>query len=349
MSKLSFPAGIMTGALIGVIAFIYIAPSNSIKNAQEKVDLSTFPIRGEISLANPINHNDGSRYSLFAVQPDRHGLLKIEQSGALNGYLTIYRGSPDEDSSLVSRETYLNHAYIWVDDVADDAITIVVNGQDANSFGPFRLQSEWLDIQNDAELAEGTRIDGFMNGAVNEYTLVIEEEGLYQIDMRSDDFDSYLRMNGNGLDLYDDDGGEGLNARIVSVFQPGTYRVEATSPYVDSAKGLYDIEFTRIGLDENFALHGAIELNQTVRGLLYQQEVIYQLHLSEDRAIEVDVRSDNFDTVVDLRGTGVFLTDDDGGEGTNSRLYTDVLEAGDYTIRVYPYSSGNGEFELTVR
>ncbi len=83
--------------------------------------------------------------------------------------------------------------------------------------------------------------------------------------------------------------------------------------------------------------------------MLYQQEVIYQLHLSEDRAIEIDVRSDNFDTVVDLRGAGVFLTDDDGGEGTNSRLYTDVLQAGNYTIRVYPYSSGTGEFELTVR
>ena len=53
-----------------------------------------------------------------------------------------------------------------------------------------------------------------------------------QVDLRSDDFDPFLYVVGPGLGegLRDDDGGNGLNARLcIALTEPGEYRVVASS------------------------------------------------------------------------------------------------------------------------
>jgi WD40 repeat protein len=64
------------------------------------------------------------------------------------------------------------------------------------------------------------------------YTVQLEKGRVYQIDLRSKTFDAYLRLEGADRKelARDDDGGGGLNARIVfHCRETGTYRIIATS------------------------------------------------------------------------------------------------------------------------
>ena len=64
------------------------------------------------------------------------------------------------------------------------------------------------------------------------YTVLFEAQKTYQIDLMSDQFDAYLRLeNPAAMPLVaNDDGGEGRNARILYTCpQAGTYRIVATT------------------------------------------------------------------------------------------------------------------------
>ena len=75
----------------------------------------------------------------------------------------------------------------------------------------------------------------------------IERAGSYVIDMQSDDIDSSLELLHNGASLAeDDDGGDGLNARIVELLQPGTYTIRARALYnYGGSEGSYRISINR--------------------------------------------------------------------------------------------------------
>lgn len=73
-----------------------------------------------------------------------------------------------------------------------------------------------------------------------------------------------------------------------------------------------------------------------------------------NQSITIDVTSDDLDTVVELftgrsAGGESIGRDDDGGGGTNSRLYTYLPRSGPYTAQVTSYYyGGGGAFNLTV-
>lgn len=74
------------------------------------------------------------------------------------------------------------------------------------------------------------------------WTMVLESTTTVQIDLTSDVFDTFLIVedeNGIGI-AQDDDGGSGLNSRLVHTFEPGQYRVVATS-YGPRETGTYQL------------------------------------------------------------------------------------------------------------
>lgn len=77
------------------------------------------------------------------------------------------------------------------------------------------------------------------------YQVTLAEAGIYQIDMISNDVDAYLELEGNGVVLSDDDGGEDLNARIHSYLEAGSYRVIARS-FDDNSEGSYQLTLTPV-------------------------------------------------------------------------------------------------------
>jgi hypothetical protein len=76
-----------------------------------------------------------------------------------------------------------------------------------------------------------------------EYTIHLEQGQKYQIDLMSDQFDTYLFLLNDAKKLLasDDDGGEGLNSRLFfSPPQTGMYRIQA-SCFGGTATGRYSL------------------------------------------------------------------------------------------------------------
>ena len=64
--------------------------------------------------------------------------------------------------------------------------------------------------------------------------------------------------------------------------------------------------------------------------------------------MRLDAISSQVDTVLRVVGGDVELTDDDGGNGTNSRL-EETLPAGHYTVDVSSLNNGAGMVEVRVQ
>ncbi|MCR4338689.1 MAG: hypothetical protein NUW01_02260 [Gemmatimonadaceae bacterium] len=176
------------------------------------------------------------------------------------------------------------------------------------------------------------------------------------LDMRSSEFDPFLTLYSIGPQAatrvaQDDNGGGGLNSRIV-------YRIPADGEYVARAErrqpgrsGSYTLSFnssaraSRFGLrspsDRTIAPNSAVSSELDGSDPKMRDGTPYELWTYVGRSgetIRITLRSDDFDAFVSI-GTitnGVFTaieSADDGAGGTHSRLDITLPFAGEYVVR----------------
>jgi hypothetical protein len=190
-----------------------------------------------------------------------------------------------------------------------------------------------------------------------------------QIDMISSSFDAFLILqdaNGNEL-IRNDDGGEGLNARIVYTL-PSTaqYRVIANT-YRQGAFGQYTLRLsaggaaTPGGTTLTVGVRGTISLGQTISGTLVSTDPrlvdrsVYHAYLFSGRAgqrITLEVMSEDFDAYAIIQdASGTKLTeDDDSGGNLNARLSYTLPYTGTYRLVANAYREGSyGRYRIAVR
>ena len=178
---------------------------------------------------------------------------------------------------------------------------------------------------------------GYMHEGLNsfdgyrgqEYLVQVESGLAYQIDVMSDDFDAYVVVYlPDGSRLFDDDGGEGLNARIVVEPETsGEMRVIARS-FSRTPVGNYAVEIMA------FSTQPA-EVRQIGPGMHFgnlgpgsgsfedYRADEYLLPVIDGQGLQIDVMSNDFDAyVVILHPDGTREFDDDGGSGLDARLRT---------------------------
>ena len=181
--------------------------------------------RGEITTAHRINYNDGSRS--IARMIDAGQAVSFETSGALCAKLLVLHdgetvagpNQPDCDSSGSSNSSSLSMLA-----TGKGRYRVAVSGSGAQSYGPFRIEARALQVhRGDAPLQPGADIVDFLSGGTRTYRLDIRQSGYYVIDMHSTELDSALELQGGGVSISDDDGGEGLNSRIRVPLEPGSY------------------------------------------------------------------------------------------------------------------------------
>ena len=185
-------------------------------------------------------------------------------------------------------------------------------------------------------------------------------------------FDTYLRLEGPGVNQTDDDGGEGNNARLVATAaaEGGAYRIHAMG-YNSEALGAYTLIIRRFTISQEprpapVGVEGVPGMRQGVRravvsaslthtGTLTAQSAqldgkpfdSYTIELSPNEQIDLSMNA-NFDTFLKLEGPGVDQSDDDGGEGNNARIIASVT-GGRYTIHAMGYNlEAIGEYELKL-
>ena len=211
---------------------------------------------------------------------------------------------------------------------------------------------------NETLTSSAARSEGCSGCFADVYEFSITTTESLLITLNSEEFDAYLRVldaNGSAV-VTDDDGGNGTNSRIRQSFGPGTYRVEATS-FDTGESGAY--EFT-VRLATN-PVAGVIQVGQTVNGNLSGTSGrsvgcdacfadLWQFDVSSTQTLVIALASTEFDSYLRVLDSNqvTLSSDDDGGDGTDSRLVRSFTP-GTYFAEASTYDAGeSGAYALSV-
>lgn len=171
---------------------------------------------------------------------------------------------------------------------------------------------------------------------------------VYEIELVSKDFDTYLRLrDAKGKEVAkDDDGGEGLTALLYySPAQAGRFTIVATS-FQGNGTGNYTliIRHSKGEVKQGKLSAASPRLN----GKPYQP---YKSRFVAGKTYQIDLVSNDVDTYLYLRKGGkVVASDDDGGSDLNSRITFTPDATGNYEVLASRFGNqASGSFTLIVR
>jgi len=340
-------SGLRYGLLAGALLTLGYAGAASAQRAS-KLTIGN-EISDEITASNRINYNDGSYSKLYRFKATPGEVVVFRSSGELNAGLALYVN--DKLVARSSRNGEDNDHILSFRIQSKDKHLLAVNGKNREALGTFTLNSKQLNLEDIQVLTPDTpAITSWTDGS-QELQLQIEQSAHYQIDMESDEIDSVLKLTGNGLELEDDDGGEGLNARLFVHLKPGTYTLNPSgyhSSEEDITSGIYTLAVKTFPVPAELNNEGRLPLDGTVfTGLFEGQDRTYTLQLEQTQWVTIDLRSEMFDAYLSLKGKNIERENDDGGEGLNARLSV-VLDPGTYEIIAQAARPGTGLFELSA-
>lgn len=163
----------------------------------------------------------------------------------------------------------------------------------------------------------------------------------------SDDYDSYLILEYNGIEqIYNDDGAGNLDSRLGPYVLPSTgeYTLVVTS-LSRSDTGSYEVTLDRVDL-------ATIEFNEatTVEFAPNDSSLYFQFEANAGDVIDIEVDSD-LDTslsLVDPSGYSV-VNDEDSGSGSNPEaLGVSLSSSGTYTLILQSVEGEAGPVEVSV-
>lgn len=300
-------------------------------------------LRGEITSASELNGKDGSRFNRYALSLEEDDIVEISLSGALQGVVALY----DDQLQLLDNASTVRHR---VDETGD--YVVVVSGNDAHSYGPFTVNTRVVELTDADSVTVGQPVDSWLQGSSREISLTIEEAGLYQLEMRSDDFDAYLEIAGpNGYAREDDDSAGNLDARIADFLAPGEYTLTARSAYGDG-NGVYTLSVEPHELPGNGELRndGALTPDDSLNGWYSGQELNYQVEIEEAGMYQIEMRSNDVDSYLVLEGPNGYYREDDDSAGNLDARIADFLAPGVYELTARTaYGQSSGMFTLSMQ
>jgi hypothetical protein len=187
----------------------------------------------------------------------------------------------------------------------------------------------------------------------------LSEATRVRIDLASTAFDALIVVTDLNFQVlgFDDDGGGGTNARLVTTLMPGSYIVWATA--FDDRVGQFQLATQILEPYTCTNTPVVIAVGETRSGTLGAGDCVFdsghyadawRLTLASATTVRIDLTSSSFDAYLllsDANGTTI-ASDDDGGDGFNSRL-TLTLPAGQYTLWATSYNAGEtGAYQLSV-
>jgi hypothetical protein len=191
------------------------------------------------------------------------------------------------------------------------------------------------------------------------HTFKAQAGKLYQIDMTSDKFDTYLWLqDGTGKEIMkdDDSGDDGKNHNARLFFAPeaeGEYKIIAGS-FGDNGKGAYTLNIqplpeVKIG-DKTKVTIGAND--SKVKGNILFKGVAVKLE--QGKTYKLDLTGDNnvIDPILAIGKPGapkLEAIDDDGGGGLNSRIMFTPKTTGIYFVGCGSLGAKSGDLELTIQ
>jgi len=358
--------------------------------AQQQIPIGT-SVTGQLLLSDPVMA-DQTHYKLFTFMGTAGQTVQIDlMSADFDAYLylkgndgqTIAHdddGGGGHNARIVQTLPYTGMYQIYANTLSrgeSGSFTLQLreaSGQMAQQTGGGTAQQIPIGTQVSGELtaADPTLSDG---SHYKLFTFMGTAGQAVQIDLMSSAFDSYLYLrdqSGTAL-AHDDDGGGGLNARIVQTLPyTGLYQIVANTLQsgqygtftlsLQFAQGAMTTQpiVSAIPSINSMAAIGQIGLNQQVQNTLVAGNVswnnkpihLYGFQCAAGQPVQIDILSswDNYLIVFDPSGTEV-AHDDDGGEGLNARLRWTCPVAGLYKLGVTTglVSTTPGQYTLQVQ
>lgn len=313
---------------------------------------------GEINSTSLVNLSNGVRSVPFTLTAEAGQFYKIAVAGALRAQISVLQNglliaSSTTNSSSCndcssSSNTATAPAVLAFKAETAGKYDVVVSGLDSNAYGPFSVTATPLKSYVGGIVKAGMDITEIAMGRQQSFTLEVEENAIYTIDMKADQgrLDPYLTLlDKNGQELVaDDDGGDNYDAKIQAYLEAGTYTIQTSSAVgADTFQGTYRLIIAKEALTSEITLESGAALNtdgakQT--GLHNGQAQEFSFELPETMLVNLDVRALGFDPDVTVDGASI---------NYQSRgVYTlrAVLEAGTHTIGIE--SQQGGVFDLTL-
>ena len=309
-------------------------------------DTQVSTISGELTSRSSVNMNDGSRYERSTVRLTGNTVVLFTLKPTFEGTMTLL----DRNGMVVATSSNSRDSVSLAYEVAEGgSYTLAVSGVGSSSYGPYQVSMQTVTVRNSGELLAGSSLFGLLTSQSrqgNVYQLNVQTAGLYDISMESDEIDSYLELNGpNNLHVTNDDGGSNYNARIRAYLEPGAYQVRAKSYGGDTGQYMLSVGVEQ--MPEGLQNSGELTLGSTVTGMALSSENTYQLRIAAEGYYELNMMSDDIDSVMTLSGNGLSLENDDGGSGRNSRIVAH-LQPGTYQVGARGYSNDSGLYTLSV-
>lgn len=230
------------------------------------------------------------------------------------------------------------------------------------AIAPGATQSGVLD-EGDAVLDDGT--------AFQEWSFRAAAGDRLEVRAESAAFDTYVmvgRDTPSGFEelAYNDDWPDSANrtdSRLVfPVPATGEYRIRIR-PFAAGGGGAYTLSLVPAPPVRTEARGGSLRAGESVSGTLMDDEARLEGDLPHQEwrvpatagdRLTIELLSTDFDTFLSVGrvSAGRFVeidSDDDGGDGTDSRVVLVVHETGEYTVRVRPFQpDGRGGYTLRV-
>lgn len=297
-------------------------------------------LTGELSTQSKVNANNGSRYQSFPLRLRGGEAVDVRQSESIDTLLTLF----DAQGRLISGPGV---GALVLAPSSDGTYTLSVSGDDASTYGPFRLALKRQSLRNSGALAAGDNVVGQLASAGNEYQVEVLEPAIYTLSMESTDFDTSLSLQGSGIRLENDDFGESTNSQIQGFLQPGQYVIQAAAVGV-ATRGTFSLGLTQRALPASMQVRnsGGLEEGQTINGVASMMPAHYELDLKQTTFVQLDMRSADVDSLLELTGNSLSVTDDDSGDNHDARL-SQVLLPGRYQVRAQSVNGHAGLFELS--
>jgi len=291
----------------------------------------------------------------FSIRSSEFGFIVVETTSDMDTWLEAYDAyrdfiASDDDGG----DDYNARLEILAD--AGQTYLFLMRGFNDEVSGPYRIWAGFRPIPAATELFSGSSLSGSFDAGEDRWYSFRPAQTGYVIVETTGDTDTYLTAYDASYNAitYNDDGGDGFNARIEMFAEAGKTYYFRLNGYDDDENGPYRLwtsfEVIPPDTDRNTERIRAltIRLGEGFTGYLRtsSESRWYRYDLTRQAQFIVQTRS-AIDTVMYLYDSfGNLITEDDDSGEDNNAMISERLNAGTYYIEVKEYSGQTGRFSV---
>ena len=314
-----------------IIIFVFLMSANIFAQNAQELRPGSF-VNGNLSAGQEI---------WYRITPNEAGILIVETTGSTDTYLEAYRVVRGTEREYITENDdggADTNAKISIITQPGTSYMFLLSGYSAAITGAFRIFASIEPMPQITALRAGTFHNGNLTSGSNHWFSVVPSEGGLLTVETSGSTDTYLEAYDENFDILDedDDGGEGLNARIVLDVKSGKTYYFNLRGYSSSEHGPYRLMANfkpyptpvqlNIGTFQNVNISEGQEFWYSVRATRRGRLVVETMGSTDTYMFAY---SDAYD---------ILAFDDDGGEGTNARIELTVEANRTYIFRIRGYS-----------